>query len=213
MSNLNVAVLGAKDVAGEIGKKGTVTDITFFELKKGNDSVTLLEPSKYPEKMSSIFYTVEMAEFAILVVDKIDSFLGETIVIADCVGIPRGWIVLRNYIQPEQLKPLIAGTCMENYEFKELEPITMRDELLKIAADQNRKPGEGTSGSCPVDRREGLAAVQLCGYARLPYSGAMAVGYRTVAGADGGKIQTAETGRSVLVTDVDESAAVCGVIL
>ncbi|MGE0015363.1 MAG: EF-Tu/IF-2/RF-3 family GTPase [Candidatus Methanomethylophilaceae archaeon] len=151
MSNLNVAVLGAKDVAGEIGKKGTVTDITFFELKKGNDSVTLLEPSKYPEKMSSIFYTVEMAEFAILVVDKIDSFLGETIVIADCVGIPKGWIVLRNYIQPEQLKPLIAGTCMENYEFKELEPITMRDELLKLAADQNRKPGDGTSGSCPVD--------------------------------------------------------------
>ena len=82
--------------------------------------------------------------------------------------------------------------------------------------------GNGTVGPCAagqafcgvaVSAREGLAAVQLCGYARLPYSGAMAVGYRTVAGADGGKIQTAETGRSVLVTDVDESAAVCGVIL
>ena len=91
-----------------VGKKGTVTDMTFFEIKKGNDSVTLIEPSKYPEKLSSLFYGVSMAEYAILVVEKIDSFLGETIVMIDSLGIDKGWIVLRNYIQPEQLKPLLV---------------------------------------------------------------------------------------------------------
>ena len=52
MGNLNVVVAGSKDFANAVGKKGTVTDMTFFEIKKGNDSVTLIEPSKYPEKLS-----------------------------------------------------------------------------------------------------------------------------------------------------------------
>ena len=86
MGNLNVAVIGAKGLAGEVGKKGTVTDMTFYDYKSGTDSFTLIEPSKYPEKLSSLFYSVAMSEFAILVVDSIDSFLGETIVMTDSKG-------------------------------------------------------------------------------------------------------------------------------
>ena len=128
MGNLNVAVIGAKGLAGEVGKKGTVTDMTFYDYKSGTDSFTLIEPSKYPEKLSSLFYSVAMSEFAILVVDSIDSFLGETIVMTDSLGIDKGWIVLRNYIQPEQL-----------------------EELIAMAKADGRQPGDGTCGSCPVD--------------------------------------------------------------
>ena len=151
MGNLNIAVLGAKDYASKIGKKGTVTDMTFYDYKSGTDSFTLIEPSKYPEKLSSLFYSVAMSEFAILVVDKIDSFLGETIVMTDVLGIDRGWIILQNYIQPEQLKPLLAGTCLEGYEYKEDDPIKLREELIAMAKAEAKAPGEGTCGSCPVD--------------------------------------------------------------
>lgn len=151
MGNLNIAVLGAKDYAGKIGKKGTVTDMTFYDHKSGTDSFTLIEPSKYPEKLSSLFYSVAMSEFAILVVDKIDSFLGETIVMTDSLGIDRGWIILQNYIQPEQLKPLLAGTCLEGYEYREDDPIKLREELIALAKAESKKAGEGTCGSCPVD--------------------------------------------------------------
>ncbi len=151
MGNLNIAVLGVKDYASKIGKKGTVTDMTFYDHKSGTDSFTLIEPSKYPEKLSSLFYSVAMSEFAILVVDKIDSFLGETIVMTDVLGIDRGWIILQNYIQPEQLKPLLAGTCLEGYEYKEDDPIKLREELIAMAKAEAKAPGEGTCGSCPVD--------------------------------------------------------------
>lgn len=151
MGNLNIAVLGAKDYASKIGKKGTVTDMTFYDHKSGTDSFTLIEPSKYPEKLSSLFYSVAMSEFAILVVDKIDSFLGEIIVMTDALGIDRGWIILQNYIQPEQLKPLLAGTSLEGYEFKEDDPIKLREELIAMAKAEAKAPGEGTCGSCPVD--------------------------------------------------------------
>jgi len=151
MGNLNVAVLGAKDLAEKIGKKGTVTDVTFFEIKRGNDSVTLIEPSKYPEKLSSLFYSVGMSEFAILAVDKIDASLGESIVMADLFKIKKGWIILRNYIQKEQLAPLIAGTSLEGYAYIEEDHIKMREDILDIAQKEKRVPGNGTCGSCPVD--------------------------------------------------------------
>ena len=133
MGNLNVLVAGSKNYAADVGKKGTVTDMTFYELKKGTDSLTLIEPSKYPEKLSSLFYSVAMSEYAILVVEQIDSFLGETIVMIDSLGIDKGWIVLRNYIQMEQLKPLIAGTCLEGYEPLEDDPI-MRIRSMSFSA-------------------------------------------------------------------------------
>lgn len=151
MGNLNVAVVGSKEFAGEVGKKGTVTDMTFFELKKGNDSVTLIEPSKYPEKLSSMFYSIGMSEFVIMIVDKIDASLGETIVMIEQFKIDKGWIILKNYIQPEQLKPLLAGTCMEGYKFIDGDPIKVREELIAMACAEGRKAGAGTCGSCPVD--------------------------------------------------------------
>ena len=151
MGNLNVLVAGSKNYAADVGKKGTVTDMTFYELKKGTDSLTLIEPSKYPEKLSSLFYSVAMSEYAILVVEQIDSFLGETIVMIDSLGINKGWIVLRNYIQMEQLKPLIAGTCLEGYEPLEDDPIKTREMLLALATSTVKTAGDGTCGSCPVD--------------------------------------------------------------
>lgn len=151
MGNLNVAVVGAKDFAGQIGKKGTVTDMTFFELKKGDDSVTLIEPSKYPEKLSSLFYSVGMSEFVIMIVDKIDAQLGETIVMVDEFDIKKGWIILRNYIQPEQLAPLLNETCIEGYRYIEEDPIRIREDLLSIACAEEKHAGNGSCGSCPID--------------------------------------------------------------
>ena len=151
MGNLNIAVLGAKDFAGKIGKKGTVTDMTFYDYKEGHDAFTLIEPSKYPEKLSSLFYSVAMSEFGILVVDGIDASLGETIVMADALGLSRGWLILRNYIQPEQVKPLLAGTALEGYEIREDDPIKLREELISLAKAEAKQPGEGSCGSCPID--------------------------------------------------------------
>ena len=149
MGNLNVIVAGASGFAGEIGKKGTVTDITFFNLKKGDDSITLLEPTKYPEKMSSLFYAGAMSDFAILIIEKIDASLGETILMLDCLGIDRGWIILRNYIQESQVRPLLAGTAAEKYSIADGDPIKLREALLALAAAGTKT--EAQCGSVPVD--------------------------------------------------------------
>lgn len=87
-----------------------------------------------------------------------------------------------------------------------------------------RVTANGTVGPCAdgedfcgaaLNARGGYAAVQLSGYARLPYGGAApAVGWRALCAAGGGKIRAAETGgRTLLVVDVDENEKTCGVIL
>lgn len=151
MGNLNIAVLGANGYAGEIGKKGTVSDVTFFNLKQGNDSVTLIEATKYPEKISSLFYSVAMSEFVILIVDKIDSNLGEIILMVDSFKIDKGWVVLRNYIQEEQLKPLFADTSLTSFQFITDDPIKIRGDVLVEAGKMKQSPDGESCGSVPVD--------------------------------------------------------------
>ena len=46
MGNITVAILGALDYGSTIGKKGTSTDITLYNLKKGEDTVTIIEPTR-----------------------------------------------------------------------------------------------------------------------------------------------------------------------
>ena len=49
MSNITVAILAPNGYADALGKKGTTSDITFYNLKKGEATVTFIEPTRYPE--------------------------------------------------------------------------------------------------------------------------------------------------------------------
>lgn len=159
MSNINVAVIGSNNFADKVGKRGNATDITFYEIKNGNDSVTLIEPSKYPDKISSLFYSVSMAEKVILVVEKVDNFLGESILMVDSMGIGDGWIVLRNYIQPQQIKPLLIGTSLEGYNYVEDDPIKIRTMLIDLASNTTNIVDDNACGSCPIDRHFNVKGV------------------------------------------------------
>jgi hypothetical protein len=84
--------------------------------------------------------------------------------------------------------------------------------------------GNGTVGACAsgddfcgvaLNVRGGYAAVQLCGYVRLPYSGtAPAVGWQALSAAGDGAVQVAANGsRTMLVVDTDETTKTCGILL
>jgi len=135
MKGLTVAVLGNADMAAALGKKGTVSDVSFFNLKKGDLGITYVYPSRYPEKLQSLATALGMADVALLVVDKLDKELGEQIVGIDNFGIKKGFIVLRNYIGEDQLKPFIAGTSLVNFKVHEDIPRTLNDTFEAITLD------------------------------------------------------------------------------
>jgi selenocysteine-specific translation elongation factor len=151
--NLNVAVLGAPDYARSLGKKSTTSDVTFYDLKQGEVTVSMVEPTMYPEKFASLFFATSLADLAVVVIDQISTALGETIVILDCLGVKRGYIVIRNFITEEQIAPLIKSSVLEKYSIFDDDPRRLREELM-AAARASQTAGDGHAnerGSVPVD--------------------------------------------------------------
>ena len=96
MGNLMVAVLGVQGYSAAFAKKGTSTDITLYNLKKGEDTVTLVEPTRYPERLAPLFYAASEAKKAVVVVDELNATLGESLVMLQCCGVSSGYFILRN---------------------------------------------------------------------------------------------------------------------
>lgn len=149
MTNLTVAVIGASGYSGAIAKKGTATDITLYNLKKGEDTLTLIEPNRYPERLAPLFFTASEAKTALVIVDELNATLGESLVMLECCGISSGYFVLRNYIPKEKIEPIIKGTILEKYEFIPDDPNLIREKLLNDAAQQKTAPA--TTGTVPID--------------------------------------------------------------
>jgi selenocysteine-specific translation elongation factor len=146
MKGLTVAVLGDAGLAAALGKKGTVSDLSFFNLKKGDDGYTFIVPSRYPDKMQSLANALAMADAAVLVVEKLDKELGETIVALDSFGIRRGFIILKNYISMDQLRPFVAQTTLEDFRFHEPDPRALEASIIELEP----APAEGPV-KVPVD--------------------------------------------------------------
>lgn len=153
MANLNVAILGPQGYAKEVGKKGTSSDITFYNLKRGESTVTIVEPTRYPERLAPLFFAASLAKKAILVVDAIDAAFGESVIMLQALGIREGYLILRNYLDASRIKPVIKGTVLEGYEQIEDDPITLRERLLDEADRLKEAPPspEERGGAIPVD--------------------------------------------------------------
>jgi selenocysteine-specific translation elongation factor len=152
MGNITVAVLGTLGYAGNLAKKGTSTDITLYDIKKGEATVTLIEPTRYPERLAPLFYACALAKKAIVVVDELNATFGEQLVMLQCSDIKSGYFVLKNYIPKEKIEPLIKGTNLEKFEFITDDPNVIREKLLSEAAQIKAvESSEKPIGTVPVD--------------------------------------------------------------
>ena len=149
MGNLMVAVLGVPGFASAIAKKGTSTDITLYNLKRGEDTVTLIEPTRYPERLAPLFYSTTEAKKAVVVVEELNASLGESLVMLQCCGISSGYFVLKNYLPKEKIEPIIKGTLLEKYVFLQDDTNVLREKLLNDAAQLKKAPS--SVGTVPVD--------------------------------------------------------------
>ena len=168
MPNLTVAVIGPEGYAGHLGKKGTVSDITFYNQKRDDVTVTYIEPSRYPEKLSSLFFSLSMAGMALLIVDEINAVFGECVLMLDMAGIKKGVLVLRNYLSEEQVAPLVKGTVVEHYSLHADDHGHLRELFLEEAGRVQQSSEGSTGGSVPVDHHfpvKGVGIVVLGGVA------------------------------------------------
>ncbi|MCC7565556.1 MAG: elongation factor Tu [Methanomicrobiaceae archaeon] len=153
MANLNVAVLAPAGYARDLGKKGTTSDITFYNQKRGEDTVTFIEPTRYPDRLAPLFYAASMAHEALVVIDAITPAFGEWVLMLQALDIGSGAIILRNYLTPDRLRPYVRGTVLERYEYLEEDFIALRERYLCRAGE--------ISGNQPDHCRENRGTVSI----------------------------------------------------
>ena len=127
-------MLGKQDIASEFGKKGTETDLTLYDRKESDVIKTWVIPSGFPDKIQPLFQAINLAEYVILHVDKLDKFTGEQIIALDSLKKEKGILSHTFEVDESKLDAMIKGTVVENYlkvdqdkikeEMDKLEPIS-----------------------------------------------------------------------------------------
>jgi selenocysteine-specific translation elongation factor len=145
LNSVNFVVLGDAAIAAELGKKGTSTDIVIYDRKTSDTVYTWTAPITFPDKIQPLVQAVNIAEYAILNVSKLDKFLGEQILALDYSGIKDGFVLHSYEVDREKLASLLKNTSLASYKF--LDGI---DQLKQAMAELKPKGGEGPA-MIPVD--------------------------------------------------------------
>ena len=139
MGGMTVALLGEKGYGRKVGKKGSESDITLYNLKSSENVVTSIEPSAYPEKMAPLSYVLSMSDLVVFVVDRLDRHSGELLLAIDSMEKTRGIFVGGDR---SAIGEIVRGTCAERFEFLS-DDISLREKLLAMSSEVNKIEGNG----------------------------------------------------------------------
>lgn len=127
MSGITVAVVGGRDVAKELGKKGTASDLTLFNQVRDGHAATLVEPTQYPEKLPPLLFALAMADRAIFAVPALSREIAETATALDLADVPVRLAL--GGVGPEEVKKAFAGMRFVGETPTGLDPAQLRSEI------------------------------------------------------------------------------------
>ena len=139
-------MLGKQSIAAEFGKKGTETDISLYDRKESDVIKTWVTPSGFPEKIQPLLQAINLAEFVIFLVDKLDKFTGEQIIALDSLKKGKGILSHSFEVDESKLDSMIKGTVLENYVKVEQDKI--KEEIDKIIPVIKEGPSEMVVDHC-----------------------------------------------------------------
>jgi selenocysteine-specific translation elongation factor len=146
VKSINFVVLGKQDIAADFGKKGTVTDISLYDRKESDIIKTWVTPNGFPEKIQPLLQAINLAEFVIFFVDKLDKFTGEQIIALDSLKKQKGILSHSFEVDESKLESMIKGTVIENYV--KAEPDKIKEEMDKIEPIIKDGPSEMVVDHC-----------------------------------------------------------------
>ena len=131
MKSVNYTLLADESVAKEFGKKGTATDLTIYDRKESGVVKTWTVPNGFPEKIPPLLQAINMGEYVVFCVSKLDKFTGEQIVALDVLKKTRG-IVTHSYdVDRDKLLTMIKGTVVEEYKMVDIADLKKEVDLLE----------------------------------------------------------------------------------
>lgn len=131
MKSINFTLLADESLAKDFGKKGTTTDIAIYDRKESGVLRTWTVPTSFPDKIQSLFQAMNMGEYVIFHVTKLDKFTGEQIIALDVLGKKQGILSHSFDVDKTKLLTMIKGTVVEQYKLVEPENLKKEIDLLE----------------------------------------------------------------------------------
>jgi len=144
--SVNFVVLGKQDLASEFGKKGTETDLSLYDRKESDVIKTWVTPSGFPDKIQPLFQAINLAEYVIFHVDKLDKFTGEQIIALDSLKKEKGILSHTFEVDESKLDAMIKGTVVEKYTKVDQDKI--KEEMDKLESISNDDASEMVIDHC-----------------------------------------------------------------
>lgn len=119
VESINFVCLGQTEFVKELGKKGQSSDITIYDSKKDDRIMTYVIPSGFPDKIQPLITAVNLGEYSIVNVDKLDRFLGEQIVALDLLQLNKGFLLHSYGVDSEALKSLLKNTVASSFKVEQ----------------------------------------------------------------------------------------------
>jgi selenocysteine-specific translation elongation factor len=142
VKSINFVILGDFQIASELGKKGTTTDLSIFDRKVQGAIYTWTVPITFPDKIQSLMQATNIAEYAILNVTKIDKYLGEQVIALDAVRFTSGFILHSYEVDETKLKTLIKTTTISDFQFL--------DNIHQLKQEMSRLEPKSLEGPCII---------------------------------------------------------------
>ena len=146
MKSINFVILGKQDIATEFGKKGTVTDLSLYDRKESEIIKTWVTPSGFPDKIQPLLQAINLVEYVIFHVDKLDKFTGEQIIALDSLKKEKGILSHTFEVDETKLDAMIKGTVVENYTKVDQDKI--KEEMDKLEPISNDGQSEMVIDHC-----------------------------------------------------------------
>ncbi|MCI4368612.1 MAG: hypothetical protein L3K09_03510 [Thermoplasmata archaeon] len=128
MASITLAALGSKELAPQLGKKGTASDVTLYNLVRDGHAATIVEPTQFPEKLAPLLYAIAMADRALLSVPALNREVGETIAALALFDLPVD-LYRGSGVGEEELRRALKGTRFERSPLPPLDVPTLREAI------------------------------------------------------------------------------------
>jgi selenocysteine-specific translation elongation factor len=157
-TSVTVAVVGTNELAKELGKKGTASDLTLFNAVHDAHAATLVEPTQFPEKLAPLFQALAMSDRCLLAVLELTRPVAEAIAAVDLADVPTT-VVVGPAVGSAELDRVLRGTRLEGAPRVPLDLPHLRSALEGWAAPAVEGPVEvSLDHAFPV---KGVGAVAL----------------------------------------------------
>jgi selenocysteine-specific translation elongation factor len=120
--------VGARGVAVGLGKPGTVSDLSLFNRIHNDRAITIVEPTKFPEKFAALLFALAMGERSWVAISGIDREIGETLAVVDLFERPTE-LKLGESVGEAEVRKILKGLTLEAAPIGRLDLPALRSEL------------------------------------------------------------------------------------